>query len=274
MNNPIKLFIIEGEDRDNRFVQSMERVFFTGKYESRVINLPASQNLYMIYQDLAEDDFDSDLVELLKDRVRVDDSILSGVTRQDIDEIYMFFDYDVHQDNLSEDKNPVDILQEMLTVFDNETENGKLYLSYPMVEALYDYRDNECQSFSSCFIPLNQIPKTKDCPGYKDSAGNNNPKSSLHFDTIEDWKSVLNVFTLKSACLFGIDKLEYSYYKSEITPYSIFNLEKKLKETRNLVFVLSAFPEFLFDYFKADFWHTMSSRKKLSYEVCQKEQLE
>ncbi len=268
MNKPVKLFIVEGEDRDYRFVNCMEHVFFTGRYETRVINLPASQNLYMIYKDFVEDEFDSDLVELLKNHIPDANLILSGVTRQDIDEIYMFFDYDVHQNNLTDGKNAIEVLEEMLTVFDNETDNGKLYLSYPMVEALYDYRDNECQSFSSCIIPISQIPASDNYLGYKDRSGTNNPKASLHFNSIEDWKSILNVFSLKITCLFKLETLEYQFYKSQITPYSIFNLEKELKEIDDKVFVLSAFPEFLFDYFKADFWHTMTTRKKLNHEVC------
>lgn len=29
------------------------------------------------------------------------------------------------------------VIEEMLNVFSNETENGKMYISYPMVEAIY-----------------------------------------------------------------------------------------------------------------------------------------
>lgn len=50
----------------------------------------------------------------------------------------------------------------MLEAFDNETENGKLYISYPMVESLYDYEEGRCQLFSKkCYIPLGEIKKQK-----------------------------------------------------------------------------------------------------------------
>ena len=32
-------------------------------------------------------------------------------------------------------------IKEMLQFFDNETENGMLYISYPMVEAIRHYKD-------------------------------------------------------------------------------------------------------------------------------------
>ena len=34
---------------------------------------------------------------------------------------------------------------------DNETENGKLYISYPMVEALRDYEPGKCGNGEDCF---------------------------------------------------------------------------------------------------------------------------
>ena len=56
---------------------------------------------------------------------------LKGVRRKDVAQIYLFFDYDGHA-TLADD----DDMARMLAHFDNETENGKLYVSYPMAEAL------------------------------------------------------------------------------------------------------------------------------------------
>ena len=65
------------------------------------------------------------------------------MTRDDFSEVYLLFDYDTHQTNLGR-KDDVDAVAQMLESFDNETENGKLYISYPMVEALRDYKPGIC----------------------------------------------------------------------------------------------------------------------------------
>lgn len=65
-----------------------------------------------------------------------------GLSREDFSEVYLFFDYDAHQTNLGKAVNE-DVIRQMLESFDNETENGKLYISYPMVEALRDYQSGE-----------------------------------------------------------------------------------------------------------------------------------
>jgi len=265
MNNPVKLFIVEGEDRDYRFVNEMSFCFFSkGKFEAKVINLPASQNIYMLYRLLKEDDFDTDIVEILRDTVDVAKEKLEGVDRQDIDEVYLFFDYDVHQNNLSHENKCLsadDVVTTMLEVFDNETENGKLYISYPMVEALYDYKEGMCEAYSGCLFDINSLNK------YKEASGRDNPNASIHFSYAE-WKHILNIFVVRIMCLFGIDDVSFEFFRENVSPLSIFKKENELKKEDNEVFILSAFPEFIFDYFKIDFWNTHAKMKKKKYAEC------
>ena len=63
------------------------------------------------------------------------DSTLNGIRSSDISEIFLFFDYDFQNSHLSlEDINQR--VEEMLTLFADETENGKLYINYPMIESI------------------------------------------------------------------------------------------------------------------------------------------
>ena len=92
MDKPIKCFIVEGEDRDYRFISGMISTFFRGKYESITVCLPAEQNIYMLYSKLKEDNFETDLIELLREDKNNTAAIraLEGIERQRIDEIYLF----------------------------------------------------------------------------------------------------------------------------------------------------------------------------------------
>ena len=69
MASPVTLFIVEGESRDLRFAEKMKDLFLKGRDDLRVICLPAAQNIYMLYERLAEEDFDLDVVEVLRETV-------------------------------------------------------------------------------------------------------------------------------------------------------------------------------------------------------------
>ncbi len=269
MNKPVKCFIVEGVSRDYRFINAMTTAFFQGRYKTVTICLPAGKNIYMLYEKLKEDDFETDLIELLredKDNAEVQEA-LKEIDRQSIDEVYLFFDYDIHQENLPEGQNPIDVLNLMLRFFDNETEHGKLYLSYPMVEALYDYREGYCDPFTTCRYPVDQINQ------YKTKTGTGSPQASRHMLRYEEWKQFIAVFGLRIQCLFGINRIDYSFFKKQVTTEAIFNLQKGFLAQDNSVFVLSAFPEFLLDYFRVDFWNSHVNRHKNKYEHCPKESL-
>ena len=246
----------------------MTRIFFAKeKSEARIISLPAAQNIYMLYQKLAEDDFETDVVEILRDSVPAAKKILEGVDRQSIDEVYMFFDYDVHQNNTGHNlQTSVEVLNTMLSFFDNETEFGKLYISYPMVEALYDYRDGACESFSSCYVDVPNVNL------YKRLSGEGNPNVGIH-RTIIEWKMAINAFYLRLCCLYSVDAIDPEEYRNKISPLSIFNIEKDITIKYNKIFVLSGFPEFLLDYHKPNFWHSMIHQKRRVFDSCAKDSL-
>ena len=94
----------------------------------------------MLWKKLEADDFETDIIEVLRESSKELQKLLEGLSREDFSEVFLFFDYDAHQTNLG-NADGQDALKQMLESFDNETENGKLYVSYPMVTCLITYRD-------------------------------------------------------------------------------------------------------------------------------------
>ncbi len=84
MASPVTLFIVEGESRDLRFAEKMKDLFLKGRDDLRVICLPAAQNIYMLYERLAEEDFDLDVVEVLRETVPSAAKCLEGVERDSV----------------------------------------------------------------------------------------------------------------------------------------------------------------------------------------------
>lgn len=247
-NKDYKVFIVEGEDREPQIISNISKVFFThGNY--KIITLPAGRNIYMLWAQMKKDDFDTDIVEILKEDNSDIANQLKGLSRNDFSEVYLFFDYDVHHKNLSDSLND-DVVRQMLESFDNETENGKLYISYPMVEALRDYMPGRCGIKKDCFIEKQALID------YKNISAERSLNPHLKKYDIDVWKDIIGVFAMRVFCLLELpDTMEYELYSSEATPNQIYDMEVEKGEDHR-VFILSAFPEFLIDYFGVKLWKT------------------
>ena len=74
----------------------------------------------------------------------------------DFSEVYLFFDYDGHHNNIPKKLSGKDALEEMLETFNNETELGKLYVSYPMVEAIKEI-SADTRDYRTFYLPLAEM---------------------------------------------------------------------------------------------------------------------
>ena len=259
-----KAFIVEGEVREPLIIDNISSIFF--QHENyKIITLPAGENIYMLWKKLKEDDFDTDIIEVLRERSQEVREQLADLQRDDFAEVYLFFDYDVHHTNLGKQEE-TDVIAEMLESFDNETENGKLYISYPMVEALRDFQPGECGQETACFISMEEIKDYKRIS--TERAYNPNFKE---YD-IELWKEIVNVFAMRVSCLLDLPRtLEYEQYRDVVTPSKIYALESGENQEQR-VFVLSAFPEFLADYFGMQLWKSWvkHAQNRLERQSCGK----
>lgn len=260
------LFVVEGARREIRFLNSLAEQFISEDRRAETLVLPAEQDIYMLYQALVKDDFETDIVEVLRESSDKAKEMLEGLSRDDIDEVFLFFDFDPQRFKKSGAGGALPqiaaTIEKMLDVFNNETDFGKLYVSYPMIEALYDYRKGEplCAAYSSCYLPFATLTD------YKNLAGNGNPIASRQK---LPWKEMLNVFVAKASCLLGLDTIDFPVYRNGITPISIYNAQIKLLEEDEAVFGLSALPQFLLDYYTEDFWGKNIEVEGAIYEGCE-----
>ena len=158
-----------------------------------------------------------------------------------------------------------DALEQMLISFDNETENGKLYISYPMVEALRDFEEGKCGKEGQCFIPIAEIGN------YKFVSAEHSFHPSFKDYDITVWKSLIEVFAMRISCLMDSERtITYEQYAEAISPLAIYKMEEDEIQVQ-MVFVLSAFPEFLLDYFGVKLWRTcVKHTGHLLEEECKK----
>lgn len=264
-NSQIAL-IVEGEKREVKYFENLKKNFLPSK-NIKLLTLPAGENIYVLWKQMSIDDFETDIIEVLREYSPSASLELKGFKRTDFQEVYMFFDYEAQQNNLSKDDKPADeIIHDMLKQFDNETENGKLYISYPMCEALRDIREESCKAFTDCFVRLDKLSSYK-----KDSAEGN-----IYVDVgtynLNDWLMILRIFLARLKCIFGAEgecTELLKWYKKVISPEDIFYVERAEVIERGRVFVLSAFPEFLLDYFTQKYLLSiLSMQNEISSSEC------
>ncbi len=235
MSNYI-LFIFEGEKTEKKIVNNLTKFFISEN--NTVIQCAYCNNIYKLYKDIDNDEF-LDTFVLLKE-IDINKKILSNFERNDFAEIYLFFDYDGH-DTLANDKK----VREVLNFFNEETSAGKLLISYPMVEALKHFSDDNTFKFLKV--------KAKHNIHYKKIVSKEANKKLINFNsyTKEDWITLLNCHLKK---MNYIVNNKYKIPNNSHSQIKIFkNQVDKYINNDCTVAVLSSFPIFLFEYYGVDF---------------------
>jgi len=120
------LFIFEGEKTEFNVVKNLTQYFVN---ENILIQTAYCNDIYELFKEIEEDP-DLETFSLIKS-ISYNSKILNEFKSSDFAEIYLFFDYDGHDDQ-AEDKK----IDKLVEFFSEETEKGKLYISYPMIESL------------------------------------------------------------------------------------------------------------------------------------------
>lgn len=163
--------------------------------------------------------------------------LLKEYKRNDFAEIYLFFDYDGHSSMAADEK-----LIELLEFFNEETDKGKLYISYPMVEAL---KDISCyEGFKERMVPCKTNIK------YKEKVASEGLAHLRNYARIgeEEWTKVVEAHLKKQNYIVNEC---YQMATERIEPIELFKKQQTNYIARKVpqVAVVSAFPSFLLDYF-------------------------
>lgn len=154
------LFVLEGERPDLKLYRTMMEVCGV---VGDTIAVVYGCNIDALYHEMIDLGDGADIVEILRSKYENGPSNpFDGISRSDqFSEVYLVFDYDFHDVNRSPQVLNSQ-LEYLLEFFDEETNHGKLYVNYPMIEAIkytkelldkdyyqYTVSREECRSFKS-----------------------------------------------------------------------------------------------------------------------------
>ncbi|MBE7647682.1 hypothetical protein [Tenacibaculum finnmarkense] len=242
------LFIFEGEKTEKNILNSLTK-YFINEQENTLITCAYCAEIYQLYKEISKDD-NLDTFTLLKEK-KINKELLAPYSRNDFAEIYMFFDYDGHS-TLASDKK----IEELLNLFNEETEKGKLYLNYPMVESLKHIKSLE--NFKNSKV------KAKENIRYKQKVNSESKNEFIQINkyTKDIWIQLINLHLKKANFIINDD---YIVPLNNISQANVF--QKQLEKYINIdstVSVLSSFPLFLLNYYGVTFITKLISEVHLS----------
>lgn len=229
--NTYILFIFEGAKTEPLIVENLAK-YFLNEREHLLVKAIYGTTIYSLYQEfLCVGVFDEDLDTFTLAQDFNDE--LKSIEKEQVAEIYLFFDYDRHASNANDDE-----LEDMLQRFNNETEKGKLYISYPMIEALKHLHSQ------TDFMHV----KGECARSYKARVEEESEECYKHFNRYDEavWHDVIKQHAMKANYLTNNS---FSFPQNLIEQIDIFEQQLKTYEEDEKVAVLSAFPMFLLDYY-------------------------
>ena len=255
------LLVFEGKKREPELFTAIEQL---GLFKPGSIICSFCSDIQSLYKRVKEledgAEGTADMVQLLQ-RARKDDydDPIHFVTSDNISEIYLFFDSDLHNSRYPLDKQR-ERLEELLSLLGDEEEYGKLYISYPMIEAVRYTRELPDAEFGDYCV---SIP---DCKSFKDRADKFSAYPSLDFLIPQDegkkegvrsnWSHLIRQHRSKAQHLCEVSG------KERLTQRVLFQAQcNKHIIPRGEVAILASMPLFLYDYFSEE------KRKEIGFSL-------
>ena len=247
MSSAKVLFVLEGEQPEGNIVARLQRAFpeELADLSEDLVKIIFKSNIYSLYGKLKDDEDFLDVVEVLKEQ-HTDNEELQKLDREAVSQVFLFFDLDIH--GLAQPiQQSCEQLEELLNFFDNETENGKLFLSYPMVEVV-----NICDRSNGLMSDDRKLFKICDCEGdgFKHFVNdlNRDSKTICRANCRENWLIICKANYEKAKWLMHLTSEELSSVLGQMQQVVILQHQQVLIKQDNIVATLSAFPFFLLEY--------------------------
>jgi len=241
----IILMIFEGKRTEPHISDNMKNIFFN---KNSIIHAIWGCSIYSLYEKIKEDE-DIGILQLLKEKGELE--INTKINK--ISQIYMFFD----SEGKGRTKYNNEKLKEMLEKFNNETAQGKLYISYPMVEALKHSKKDlsvECLSENE----LKCVWNLRNKESYKEFIDRITDYTNTGLLTLTDWNQLISINVQKAYCLvYGKWKIPEYKEVSALHQIKILEHQEKFIVKKNSLVSLSAFPFFILNYFGESFYKNL-----------------
>ncbi|WP_010263345.1 hypothetical protein [Treponema primitia] len=262
MSNTI-LLIFEGEKTELDIFRSIEKNFFAFDQGATIIRASFKGEIYQLWERVKDDNF-LDIVEILKER---DNSDIKDLTRRQISEVHLFFDHDAHShSDVIPQAEYNSYIEKMLQTFNSAFDRGKLWISYPMAEAIKHCKKDINECFHDSMIAISENTK------YKELVNNNSDFQDIKKLDNSAWYYLTAINIQRTYCLVNSNFKVISNYeeiKEWFESNTIIRLQihenqvKKFIIPKSEMVALSPFPLFLLNYFGSSLFNNIHCSETL-----------
>ena len=225
------LCIFEGEVREPKYFKTIQKHYFN---DTSILLCSYGNDIYELFKDI-EGDPELDIIEILRDSkgVSKNKDLLTGYSSDDFNQVFLFFDLEYQDEQFN-----INNLSRMISAFNEETENGKLFVSYPMIEAIRDissfesYIDHKV-NLENCSGKIYKKLSAKGLKQYQD------PRKI----TKNEWDKLIEINVLKANFIINNNREDVL---SQPEQDVILSEQSKLIQYSRCLYVLSSFPLFVF----------------------------
>ncbi len=240
------LLIVEGEVTEVELFSQINKLFFDSG--TKLEFFPYRTNIYSLYNLIKSYEGWTDTVAVLK--TLTNDIRKKELLDNNFAEIYLIFDAEFQDPAFKFEK-----IRDMLAMFDDETELGKLYINYPMVESYRDHKYYLVNDYFDRDVKINIL----NSKNYKSLVRTRGYTKKIHKYTATDFNKTCLLNVLKAGYLVKKrqDKMSYEEYRHNISQNAILDVEEEFVKKRKKVSVLNTCVFFLVDYFGRKFYDVL-----------------
>lgn len=240
-------------------------------------------NIHSLYRQLKQDEGFSDLIMVLRERLssrltKLEDLEFNRDRQHEIERIkkelliidrpfssvYLVFDSELHHcskkaaNSMAVVKNNIAELKDMLEFFNNETEHGKLYVNYPMMESYRDCDDYFDKDYKDRFVSLDILFGKTRLKGYKSAIGSRK-LANIRIGEISEEQfnrlTCMNIFKLNWMKNRIWGKPPYDEFLKQVRQDTILDLVYQYCHDLGAVAVLNTLLFFIVEYRGQDFYN-------------------
>lgn len=243
------LLIVEGAKTEPKLFKRIEKLLNLNNEVFEIISF--NTNIYSLYKIMKNNDFNLNIVDLLKELHPDNKEILNNIFIY----VYLIFDLDAHHCKKQELRNIKDVvndnlikIKEMVDYFNDETDPtiGKLYINYPMIESFKDSDSFFDDKYKNASCNISMLSRYKEMVSKK-------KLSNLRIESIKDDdlnKIILqNIFKLNYIISKNFEELDYKTYIDYSSQDKILMNESRIIKESNEISVLNTSIFIVIDYF-------------------------
>ena len=243
------LFVVEGRNDEVKYINRLfNKCNKLQKYEI----VPYKTNLHNLADKLVVDgkiDSTLDLRLVLKE-MEVDESEKSKLS-QDFSDIILVFDFEPQQDVPRFDK-----IRVLLQFFDKSTENGKLYINYPMMQSYRHFAVLPDAGFKKLIVTK------EDARHYKEIVGEISGFTNVDHHSYNLFVSIAYHHLLKiNFILNGKYELPDKNFVYNLSQVDLFDIQLRLLNEKGYIYVVNTFALFIIEYNASEFYKQITIHK-------------